>query len=112
MVNRIGAAHPAALRFRESDDDLDVVRLMLQSMLKGIWRLTAGDETREARRFRVWPPLPTPVRQTIPPATTTRNESAMTWPTPVHSMITSGSKPTSVAFPKRTSHQDRAQDRV
>ena len=32
----------------------------------------------------VRPPLPTPVRQTTPPAETTWRQSAMTSPTPVH----------------------------
>ena len=39
------------------------------------------------------PPLPTPVRHTIPLDPTFPMESAMTWPTPVHSMMMSGSIP-------------------
>src|SRR5688572_776651 len=46
------------------------------------------------------PPLPTPVRQTTPPHEATSRQSAMTWPTPVHSTITSGLKPTSVGRPE------------
>ena len=46
------------------------------------------------------PPLPTPVRHTTPPAAIDRIESAMTCPTPVHSTMTSGSKPTPATLPE------------
>ena len=45
------------------------------------------------------PPCPTPVRQTMPLAPIAWIESAITWPTPVHSTMASGSKPTSRTEP-------------
>src|SRR5208337_2295554 len=43
----------------------------------------------------VAPPLPTPVRHITPPGPSWRREPPMTVPTPVHSMMTSGSNPIS-----------------
>ena len=45
---------------------------------------------------------PTPVRQTIPLAPIAWIESAITVPTPVHSTMTSGSKPISLPSPSDT----------
>ena len=45
------------------------------------------------------PPAPTPVRHTTPPAPIPRIASLMTCPTPVHSTITSGTKPTPATVP-------------
>ena len=64
-----------------------------------LFRSTIAAATSAAGRPVVRPPLPTPVRQTTPPAAMALMASAMTCPTPVHSTITSGSKPTSATLP-------------
>ena len=62
-------------------------------------RSTRLDATSAVGSPTVRPPLPTPVRHTTLPGATAWIESAMSWPTPVHSTITSGSKPTLATVP-------------
>lgn len=61
---------------------------------------TTLDATSAVFRPTVRPPLPTPVRHTTPPGATALIESPMTCPTPVHSTMTSGWKPTSATVPE------------
>ena len=77
------------------------------------WRLFAFTLPTSTLLFRtsfaamsatVWPagppPPPTPVRHRIPPAPIFWTASASTDPTPVHSTMTSGSKPRSRTLPE------------
>ena len=60
---------------------------------------TAAAATSATAGPTVDPPVPTPVRHTTPPALIPPIASRMTCPAPVHSTITSGSKPTSAMVP-------------